>query len=649
MRSRSSVLPILALSGIALTPSCAPTSPASGDGAPQGEATTSARAKPGVLPAWATRERFAGRLAAEEPVTVQVHLRLRDQAAADEELARVSDPASPSFGHYLTNEEFDRKYAPSEEDVAAVRAHLEAHGMRVGYVPGSRLFVSAQGSAAQVEAAFSTRLGRFHVAGRDRRAPLDEPRLPEALAARVSGTLGLTESPALVPHRVTLGGLRRADLQKRAQPDASVQEQCSAWFGATQDTTDPAYGGGFAYPVSYAPCGYTPAKLRKAYGFDEAVRGGNDGRGVSIAIVDAFLSPTLLADARTYAAQHDPDYPLGASQLSTVNAPSTGQPSQVDPGWYSEATLDVEAAHAMAPGASLVYVAAASPTDQDLIAAVDMIAERDLASIVSNSYGSAEALGSNYVAWHAVATHAGLKGVGIYFASGDGGDESAMLGAPSAGFPASLPNVTAVGGTSLALDQTNRRLFEVGWETGVSFLQTSKDAAGNDQQTWSPASPGAFIFGSGGGTSEVYEQPSYQAGVVPDALANMPGTPSRVVPDVAMLGDPLTGFLIGLTENGQYIESVIGGTSLACPLFAGVMALAEHHAGHRIGFANPQLYAATSGIRDVTTGTPQAVALPGGIFATFDYQGQSIHTDDGYDNVTGLGVPDGQRFLDAMK
>jgi subtilase family serine protease len=655
-RSRSSVLPFLALSVLAVAPSCSTTSPE--DGPPGADtdapAAPAAGSKASARPAWATPERFTGRVAGGELVSVQVHLELHNQAAADEELARVSDPASPSFGQYLTTEEFDLKYAPSGDDVAAVRAHLEAHGLRVGYVPGNRLFVSAQGTAAQVEAAFSTRLGLYRVGDRDRRAPLDEPSLPDALAARVSGTLGLSESVYLAPHAVTPGGVRRTSLRKLGPAaGATDASQCSTWFGAALDDADPAYGGGFADPVSYAPCGYTPPKLRAAYGFDDAVRSGNDGRGVKIAIIDAYLSPTLVDDARTYAAQRDPDYPLGSSQLTTLAGPITGPTTDVDPGWFAEATLDVEAAHAMAPGASLLFVAAASPTDQDLVAAVNLVAEQNLATIISNSYGHVEGMATNFVVWQAAVTHAGLKGVGVYFASGDNGDDANLVGYPSPGFPASLPNVTAVGGTSLALDQTNRRLFEVGWETAASFLvpgTTTADAAAA-APVWSPAAPGMFVFGSGGGTSKVYPQPAYQAGVVPASLSDQPGAPARVVPDIAMLADPMTGFVIGQTTSGAYGESAVGGTSLACPLFAGVMALAEQHAGHTIGFANPQLYAASAtGIRDVAPGGPQAVALPGGgIMTTFDFHGLSIHTDEGYDDVTGLGVPDGQRFLDAMK
>src|SRR5206468_1371404 len=127
-------------------------------------------------------------------------------------------------------------------------------------------------------------------------------------------------------------------------------------------------------------------------------------------------------------------------------------------------------------------------------------------------------------------------------------------------------------------------------------------------------------------------------GVVPDALANVPGAPARVVPDVAMLGDPDTGFLIGQSnpKTGVYKESVIGGTSLACPLFAGTMALAQQRSCSSFGFANPMLYRAArkGAYRDVQAATsPQAVAVRAGVVTTFDYPTLAIRTTDGYDNV----------------
>jgi subtilase family serine protease len=462
---------------------------------------------------------------------------------------------------------------------------------------------------------------------------------------RVLAVLGLSTPATMKPRNVAVGGLSPDALA----PDATARI-CSAYYGATLDTADPPYAAGYPSPVAYAPCGFTPPAVRKAYGLDDAVADGLDGTHRKVAIVDAYMSPTLFADAQAYAAAHDPTHPLTADHYSSQWAP--GQTSPVDTGWYGEQSLDVEAVHAMAPGADIVYVGAQSANDPDLIAAIDLIVTNHLATIVSNSYGETEQGPPplpDFAAWHASATRAGLKGVGLYFASGDSGDEAANNGGvPTADFPASLDVATAVGGTSLAVGQDGAPLWETGWETGVSRLQPASATAA---AVWSPAAPGSWTYGSGGGVSVQYAQPWYQLLAVPESLAVANGSRWRVVPDVAMVGDPITGYLVGQTSarSGKYGEGVIGGTSLACPLFAATMALGEQAAGHRIGFANPLLYVASifGALRDVKPlASPQAVAVRAGVITTFDDEaGQAIHVARGYDDVTGLGSPRGRAFV----
>ncbi|MDB4970370.1 MAG: serine protease [Myxococcales bacterium] len=607
----------------------------------------------GARPSWATPGNLVGSVGARERIDIQVHLAMRNEKDAEAELAEISDPDSARFGQFLSDEEFAARYAPTAEDIAAVVAHLEQNGLTVNHVPANRAYVAAVGTAAQVENAFATKLATYDVAGETMRAPVNAAVLPAALGSRVSTVFGLSTGVRFESKAVKVGGIRPQAVWQKLHPNDTVPANtCSEWFGAVADTEDPAYPG--YSPLTYAPCGYRPGHLRSAYGLSDAIRKGNDGKGQSIAIVDAYLSPTLLLDAQTYAANNDSDYPLKSSQFSAQMAPGT--PSTPDTGWYGEQTLDVEAAHAMAPGAKIVYVGAQSAYDKDLIAAINLIVEKKLASVISNSYGMVEQLGGNYVAWHAIATQAGLKGIGIYFSSGDSGDEADRIGSPSADFPASLDNVTAVGGTSLAIGRTGELAWELGWETSASFLEAAVvDANGNvtTPATWFPAPPGWFFFGAGGGTSFVYEQPKWQKNVVPTEIANVPGTPARAVPDVSMLADPITGFKIGQTDpaTNAYSEYAIGGTSLACPLFAATVAVAQQNAGKKFGFANPLFYKKrATAFRDVKPSEqPQAVALPGGIAVVIDYQGLTIKTAAGWDNVTGLGVPNGKDFLKAIK
>jgi subtilase family serine protease len=214
--------------------------------------------------------------------------------------------------------------------------------------------------------------------------------------------------------------------------------------------------------------------------------------------------------------------------------------------------------------------------------------------------------------------------------------------------------VTAVGGTTLGIGATGQRVVETGWETTKSVLTNG---------TWGPAT---FLYGSGGGTSTLFAEPGYQKGVVPDSLAKVNqtgGNKGRVVPDISMDADPNTGFLIGETQtfpDGVYYDQYrIGGTSLSSPLFSGVVAVANQldHFDH--GFLNPVIYRFTSrtgAINDVrhAGGGVVRVDYVNGVDATdgltfsvrtFDYQGLTIQTTPGYDDVTGLGVPDGLAFL----
>jgi subtilase family serine protease len=329
-------------------------------------------------------------------------------------------------------------------------------------------------------------------------------------------------------------------------------------------------------------------------------------------------------------------------------------------GWYGEETLDVEAVHAMAPGAQIVYSGAESCFDDDMLAAVTRILDGGLAQIVSNSYGNAgEGVSPQEAqAEDDVYKQASVQGIGLYFSSGDDGDEAANLGQPQADFPATDPWVTAVGGTSLAVGQRNNYLFETGWGTGKSSLT---DGA------WNPAPPGAFLYGAGGGTSTLFAQPSYQQGVVPTSLSGSGTDAMRVVPDVAAVGDPNTGMLVGETQafrknDDHYGEYRIGGTSLASPIFAGIMALADQAAGFHHGFANPALYdlSGSHAFRDVKPSDGKdavvrndyanGVDASGGIVTSLrslDHD-SSLATAPGYDDVTGNGTPNGTSFLTGL-
>ncbi|NJC71647.1 S8/S53 family peptidase [Planosporangium thailandense] len=630
----------------------------------------------GSHPKWATPANRAGNADTAKKLSFRVYLQMRDRAGAEAAARAVSDPKSASYGDYLTPDKVRQRFAPQASSVSAVRSWLQSNGFKVGEVPANNLYVEASGTVANVEKAFGVNLAMYRVQGSTLRAPDHDLSVPGSISSVVSGVVGVDQAQNLFrPMHTTGDGAGAGNARGNAAASAAAPSTappspgfrnarpCSAYFGEKTYTTNPEYGGGFPTTLPYAPCGYKPAQLRSAYGLDQ-VKG--DGSGVTVAIVDAFASPTILQDAQKYAQRNDPTHPLQKNQFSQYVFPENAADEELcdASGWYGEETLDVEAVHAMAPGAKILYVGGSDCEDASLDKALNYVIAHNKAQIVSNSYGDlGEDVPADLVdAFEQIAIQGALQGIGVYFSSGDYGDNTFMLPgeAPQPDFSASSPWVTAVGGTSLAIGANGKRLFETGWETGKSTL--SKGA-------WTPAAPGGYTSGSGGGTSHLFAEPFYQKGVVPDALAGQGQTGNnrgRVVPDISMVGDPNTGFLVGQTQtfpDGVYYDEYrIGGTSLSSPLLAGLMAVADQVAKQnhrpRHGFINPWLYQFTSRTQAVTdvqhvTAADVRVDYANGVDATdglttsvrtFDWPGLSIHTAKGYDNVTGLGVPNAPLF-----
>jgi subtilase family serine protease len=604
----------------------------------------------GSVPPWATSANFKGAAPSSDYVGFRVYLGWKNAAQAAALAQAVSDPKSSSYRKYLSPGQFRQQFAPSQSDVGAVQSWLRSQGMSVVYTPTNNHYVSAEGTVAQVQSAFGATLNEYSVAGTTLRAPATSLSVPSSLATIIASVVGIDQSQDLV-HPDNIG--------PDAPPSAGfrVGHPCSSYWGEliTSAPIPPAYG----QQLPYTPCGYTPTQLRGAYGIAGS---GYDGSGQTVAIIDAYASPTIVTDVNQFSTAFGLPT-LSPSQFHQVVAPGTyrhpGSNAQDPQGWYGEETLDVEAVHEMAPRANIVYVGAPN-NYQDLDAALNHVVDQKLAQIVTNSYGfSSEFLPVGYIKpYNDTFIQAAIEGIGLYFSSGDNGDETTN-GTRTVDWPASSPWVTAVGGTSLGVGAANDYLFETGWSTGRAVLL--------GDNTWSTL-PGVYFGGAGGGTSRLFAQPSYQAGVVPTSISQyFGGAPGRAVPDVADLADPNTGMLVGQTQtfpDGTYWDTYrIGGTSVASPLFAGVMALADQAAGAPHGFANPALYAqaGTSAFHDVvdpasTVATVRVnyvdnVSPAGGL--AYSVRTMNVHTTiftrPGYDDVTGVGSPNGAAFLNALK
>ncbi|GAA4086844.1 S53 family peptidase [Streptomyces shaanxiensis] len=594
----------------------------------------------GTKPAWATTKADRGAAPDGAQVSVRVYLAGRDAAGLAAYAKAVSDPGSASYGTYLSSRQAQARFGATKAQVAAVKGWLASAGLKVTDV--TQHYVAVTGDVAAAEKAFGTQLHNYTKGTKTYRAPTTTASVPDGVKDAVLTVTGLDNAPHLASHKDQLPSPET--VFRNAGP-------FSTYHGSNVATTLPdAYG----TKIPYAVKGYTGKQLRAAYG-----AGKRTGKGVRIAITDAYASPTIAFDAATYAKRNG-DAAWSSGQLRQVlPAKYTRTKECSAAGWYGEETLDVEAVHAVAPGAQVTYVGAASCYDEDLLDSLSKIVDSHLADIVSNSWGDIEANQTPDLAaaYDQVFQFGAVEGIGFYFSSGDNGDEVANTGTKQVDTPANSAWVTAVGGTSLAVGKGDSYLWETGWGTQKAVLS-------DDGKSWTDF-PGAFTSGAGGGTSRTVAEPYWQKGVVPDALAQANSADgNRVVPDIAAIADPNTGFLVGQTQTlpdgttQAYDEYRIGGTSLAAPVIAAVQALAqEARGGKPLGFANPAIYAryGSKAYHDVTddpTGSGLAVArvdyvngydAAGGLTPSVRTLGKdsSLSAVKGYDDVTGVGTPAG--------
>ena len=619
----------------------------------------------GSVPAWATASADRGQVAAGTSVTSTVYLAGKDQAGLQAYAEAVSTPGDSSYHRYLSTSEFQSAFGTTTAQLTAVESWLRSAGLHV--VSANSDEVQVSGTAAQAEAAFSTPLHNYSVKGGTYYAPSSDVKAPASVASDILSVGGLTDMKTL---------MAPASLDSTAQTEAEItgqkptmtkssdgayyvgQTPCSSYYGQIKDTTAPAEDGTKDNP--YAICGYVPSQLRSAYG----VTGGVNGRGVTIAIVDAYGSSDIVADANEYAKNHgDPKFKSGQfldteTPADWTNESACGGAS----GWAPEEHIDVESAHALAPGATIHYYGANSCEDADLLASLQQIANTDSADIVTDSWGeviystTGDESTAEMAAYDQVFEQDAIEGIEVNFSAGDCGAEIPTTGCGAndtstqaqTDWPASSAWVTTVGGTSLAIGKRGNVEWNTAWGTDI-FL--------DEGTSWSEY---GWYFGGGGGTSATVSQPWYQRGIVSKKLATtlptgaVTSTAMRVEPDVSMDADPYTGFLVGQTQtlpdgSTGYGESGWGGTSLASPLFAGLQADAmELQHDQPIGFANPAIYAryGSAAYYQVTSKSPGTKVFndfptsTGGTNYAVDFgDTQILEATPGFNDVTGVGTP----------
>ncbi|GLX48605.1 hypothetical protein Shyhy01_15550 [Streptomyces hygroscopicus subsp. hygroscopicus] len=389
-------------------------------------------------------------------------------------------------------------------------------------------------------------------------------------------------------------------------------------------------------PLSIAQCQakwhincYTPLQYRTAYRLGALYREGITGKGRTIVIVDSFGSPTIQHDLDVYSKQ----FGMASTKVSVVK---WGKVPPFDPknpdmtGWAGESTLDVEMAHAAAPGAKIVLVETGVAETEgvtglpEMMSAEKSLIDHGVGDVITQSFDATENTfpGFDKGDFSSIRNlryafeDAARKGVTVLGSSGDDGPTNSTLDGSGDypmrvnSWPSSDPLVTSVGGTQLHLDDHGDRV--------------SPDSVYND-------------YGAGGGgESHVFSRPAFQNGV-----KKIVGT-HRGTPDISMSAAVNGGAWVYSSYDPTAVGwNVYGGTSESSPLFAGVVALADQVAGHRLGNINAALYSLAkhrgTGVVDVNDGTDNSYGGVTGYKAV-----------DGYDMATGVGTPDAPSFVKAL-
>jgi subtilase family serine protease len=422
---------------------------------------------------------------------------------------------------------------------------------------------------------------------------------------------------------------------------------------------------------------FAPAAMQASYNLAPLYAAGDEGQGVTVAIIDSFGNPNMAADLGNFSTQfHLPQmcgtpggscatgsptfthvYFDGKTQVKAP-PPNNGTGLEARNAWALETSLDVEWVHAIAPKANILNVTTDTAETlgvqgfPQMMRAEQYIVDHHEATVISQSFASAEqafASTQSLLNLRFAYTDAAANGVTVLGSSGDGGSanppktpvkNSVNFPFPTVEWPASDPLVTGVGGTYLCTNATTG--------TGIDSANPPVNCQGN---------PGVREVGwidSGGGFSSVFAKPSYQ-----DTLpaGSTPITTGRGVPDVAYNASSRTGVLVYDTAPGDAVSGltcpdgnpcsagwyVVGGTSASAPQFGALVAIADQIAHHGLGLINPTLYKLASGpdygtyFYDVTTGNNTADPTVPGYPAT-----------TGWDPVTGLGTPNAATLVPAL-
>ncbi|SDF87872.1 S53 family peptidase [Terriglobus roseus] len=544
-------------------------------------------------------------------------------------LADQQNPSSAQYHKWLTPQTYGQRFGLSDADLSIVKDWLTSKGFTVDDVAPSRNRIVFSGTAAAVEGAFTTTLQRFHRADQDYFENSTAISLPQSLAGVVSGITGISSY--------------------HIQPPVHTPQAIAPQY------TD---GSGAHYLV--------PWDFRQIFGMNTLINAGFNGSGIKIGVIG---QSSVDSNQLTYFQQKTGQT---VTLPTLVLVPNTGSSGQLSKGDEGESELDLEYASGSAPGAQVLFIytgTSTATTNNGVFTALIYAVTNNLAPILTLSYGGCESSNASYAStvMEPVLAQASSQGQTILVSSGDTGPAECELSTNttttatqglSVAYPASSPNVTAVGGTQLNSDASTY------WSSSNNSYGGS--AVGYMPETsWNDTVAYKSLSASGGGYSTVFGKPSWQTGT------GVPTDGHRDVPDVA--------FPAAVEEHAYIICSVdapctttagfgssagggglIGGTSASTPNFAAMLAIVEQaNGGGALGNINSKLYtlaagsSASSVFHDITTGN-NIVNCSGGssgcsstTLNTTGTMGYSAGT--GYDMVTGLGSLDANGLSTALK
>ena len=518
------------------------------------------------------------------------------QADLDQLLAQQQDPSSPNYHRWLTPEQYADCFGVSQSDIDKIVSWLSQHGLTLKSVARSRNAIAFGGAASQIGSAFGVRIHSYNVGGEQHYANSTDPTIPVAFQGVV----------------LTIRGLHDFRLKPRLRPSAHPRDNLQ---GAEQ---------------------LAPDDIATIYNITPLYDAGIDGAGQKLAIVgQTDIIPADIQQYRSY-------FNLPVNNPTVILVDNQDPGIQANSGDLGESDLDLEFAGAVARNATIYFVTSTNVEDSLSYAVTD-----NVAPIVSTSYGDCELdTGSaGAQALEQLGMQANAQGQTVFAASGDAGaldcyglgDGTAIDNALSVDMPASLPQVTGVGGTQ----------FNEGSGTYWSSTNTSNQASALfyiPEIPWNegfnpqpPAGPEA----TGGGESVFFTKPSWQTG------SGVPNDGARDVPDVSISASPdHDGYL--MVSQGSL--QIIGGTSVGGPQFAGIAALLSHYlvkngfqSSQSLGNINPTLYqlASVAGVfHDITTGSNMVPPCQGCTASGYS-------AGPGYDRVTGLGTPNVYNLVTA--